>query len=454
MAAAAQHPPQEHRRTGAAAGAAVGPLEWPMPPLDRLYFPLEEPGQQMTIGGTWYFGAPAPTYAATLAAFERWVRDFPVFQCRMTRRLSGRWYWETDPAFQLERHVRLLTTDTAAEAAPGRGAAASAEPASAAAAAADGAGHRLRPAEACDRAVRRAIQHAVATPFDRTYAPWVAYLVHVRQGGPTGAVAAAALVVCVHHAITDGQGAIRMVLQLSTLASTEAGGPRGVRPGLAGDPNHGHDPHSHPQHEPQERRVAVARSWWSHAAVVVGGRRASWARRAWAAVAALAALLALAASTVMHAAGDVVHIAAKYVSIWFSGHGLFVKPGGVAKEYASIHLAALEDVKRIARAHHATVNDVVLATLAGGLRAYLIQVEGVPPGRLGELNCVIPVSLRSPDDWSPGNQITICAVQLPVGLADPLARLRCIHRRLDHLKHSIEVRVRTVDARGRCPQAR
>ncbi len=82
----------------------------------------------------------------------------------------------------------------------------------------------------------------------------------------------------------------------------------------------------------------------------------------------------------------------------------------------------LSAVKRAARAHHGTVNDVVLDLWTGGLRELLKVRGGLVPGL--ELVGSQAVSLRSRSDRSIGNQVGAIMLPLPVCEPDP-------HRRLD-----------------------
>jgi diacylglycerol O-acyltransferase len=81
----------------------------------------------------------------------------------------------------------------------------------------------------------------------------------------------------------------------------------------------------------------------------------------------------------------------------------------------------LEAVKAIKRALGGTVNDVILATVAGGLRA-LLEHRGDPPPE-AELRAMVPVNVRDPSDkLGLGNRISSLFVPLPVGEADPAQR--------------------------------
>jgi diacylglycerol O-acyltransferase / wax synthase len=84
----------------------------------------------------------------------------------------------------------------------------------------------------------------------------------------------------------------------------------------------------------------------------------------------------------------------------------------------------LAEVKAIAKAVGASLNDVVLATTAGALRRYLLDYEALPDK---PLSAAVPVSLRAEGDTSANNQASIVTVNLATDLADPLERLKAIH---------------------------
>lgn len=83
----------------------------------------------------------------------------------------------------------------------------------------------------------------------------------------------------------------------------------------------------------------------------------------------------------------------------------------------------LQVVEDVAHAHAATVNDVLLTVIAGGLRALLYsrgeRIEDV------NLPIYVPVSLRRDRAArAAGNLISQMIVHLPLGIADPARRLR------------------------------
>jgi WS/DGAT/MGAT family acyltransferase len=84
----------------------------------------------------------------------------------------------------------------------------------------------------------------------------------------------------------------------------------------------------------------------------------------------------------------------------------------------------LDTVKRIAKAHDATVNDVLLTITAAGLCG-LLHGRGE---RVGVLPVYVPVTLRQPRQraHARGNMIGQMIIPLPVGTSDPSQRLRQI----------------------------
>jgi diacylglycerol O-acyltransferase / wax synthase len=89
--------------------------------------------------------------------------------------------------------------------------------------------------------------------------------------------------------------------------------------------------------------------------------------------------------------------------------------------------ADLEHARQVAHAHHATVNDVVLCTIAGGARALLADRGELQRSLV--LKVSVAASVRAPASASqPGNLVGILLVPVPVGEEDPIRRLEQIAR--------------------------
>jgi WS/DGAT/MGAT family acyltransferase len=95
----------------------------------------------------------------------------------------------------------------------------------------------------------------------------------------------------------------------------------------------------------------------------------------------------------------------------------------------------LADLKRVKNAFGGTVNDVSLAVVAGALRRWLAERDVALDGV--ELKALVPVSIRTEDEHGElGNKLTAMRGPLPVGVADPIERLRVISAAMDALKAS------------------
>jgi WS/DGAT/MGAT family acyltransferase len=95
----------------------------------------------------------------------------------------------------------------------------------------------------------------------------------------------------------------------------------------------------------------------------------------------------------------------------------------------------LGDFKEIKNALGGTVNDAVLAVVAGALGRWL-RTRGVRTEGL-ELRALVPVSIRGDDErGSLGNRIAAMRGPLPVYVVDPVERLRHVREAMGNLKQS------------------
>ena len=97
--------------------------------------------------------------------------------------------------------------------------------------------------------------------------------------------------------------------------------------------------------------------------------------------------------------------------------------------------ADLADFRVVKDAFGTTVNDVVLAVVAGSVRNWLIKrdvdVEGL------ELRAMVPVSVRGEDEHGQlGNRLATMRAPLPVYEPDPVQRLLIVSAAMDGLKQS------------------
>ena len=97
----------------------------------------------------------------------------------------------------------------------------------------------------------------------------------------------------------------------------------------------------------------------------------------------------------------------------------------------------LSDYRRIRELHGGTVNDVILATITGGLRSWLMaRTESLAGMR--QIRAVVPVSVidRELEATSLGSQIAAHFVDLPIGEASPVVRLHQVSYSFDKHKET------------------
>lgn len=97
----------------------------------------------------------------------------------------------------------------------------------------------------------------------------------------------------------------------------------------------------------------------------------------------------------------------------------------------------LDEIKRIKSEHASTVNDVMLAIVAGGVRSYLLEVGGMSEEEIAEteFRIMAPVSVRTRDDRGTlGNKVAMWLLTLPIGEPDPAKRLVEVREATKELK--------------------
>ncbi|HVC71491.1 MAG TPA: wax ester/triacylglycerol synthase family O-acyltransferase [Acidimicrobiales bacterium] len=239
----------------------------------------------------------------------------------------------------------------------------------------------------------------LSVPIDRAHPLWELWIVEGLTGGRV------ALVEKVHHALADGLASVELA---TVLLDFERDVPPPVSPASSWCPR------------PEPREATVVVSDIAHR----GLRSVHAGRSAWAAIehparsARKATDLAVALRTLA---------TARSVAPRSSING----PVGQSRRVALIR-QPLDQVRRVESRFGVTVNDVLLAAVAGGLRAQLTgrgePVDGVT------LQALIPVGLDSHEDHRLGNKVSAMLVRLPVGMASPLDRLMSVTRGMNRCK--------------------
>ncbi len=97
----------------------------------------------------------------------------------------------------------------------------------------------------------------------------------------------------------------------------------------------------------------------------------------------------------------------------------------------------LAEVRTVGKALGCTINDVLMATVAGALGSHLRERDALYAGVT--IRAAVPVNLRRADEpTSLGNRFGMMFVELPIGLRNPLERLYAVHATMGRLKGSMQ----------------
>jgi len=327
---------------------------------DALAWNMEQdPGLRSTIVAVTWLDA-RPDVDVLTARLERATRLAPRFRQRPVASPAGlatpQW---VDCPFDLSMHLRRI-----------------------------GAPAPHTPATVVEFARREAM-----TGFDPSRPLWSLTLIEGLEGDR------AAMVMKVHHSLTDGIGG--MQLAMLVFETTPEPAPVEMVP--------------LPETAPVPSGVGLAGSALGHIVTrAVGAARTG-----------IGGVAPAARAVARHPLRSALDLVATTTSL-----GRFVAP--VSETLSPImtgrsldrHLDLFEvdqsDLKRAGAAVGGTLNDVFVSAVTGGLRRYH-ELHGAP---VSELRVTMPISLRQEDDPEGGNRITLERFTVPVAEADPGARVR------------------------------
>lgn len=115
-------------------------------------------------------------------------------------------------------------------------------------------------------------------------------------------------------------------------------------------------------------------------------------------------------------------------------HTIFNARVGKRRAYGTSSIP-LGDIKALAKASGATLNDVVLAICAGALRKYLNKRHALPEQ---SLVAAVPVSMREVGDVNQANQVSSIFPRIHTEIADPLERLEAIKASMGRAKAQLK----------------
>jgi diacylglycerol O-acyltransferase / wax synthase len=233
--------------------------------------------------------------------------------------------------------------------------------------------------------------------FDRARPLWEVTVVEGIKGGK------AALVLKLHHSLSDGVGAMRMLAIVADLQREPAD--LGELPPV-------------PSYETPGLLDSVTGALSSTA-----GCAASLAWRG--AGAAIPASIRYARNPVGYISGAVGMARSVYRTAAPNRGTLspLMRERAMTRQLAAMKIP-LDALKKAAKTVDGTVNDAYLAGIAGGLHRYH-ERHGAA---VDSLRALMPINLRARQDANWGNRITLQRLIVPVGEPDPAARMQILHR--------------------------
>ena len=345
----------------------------PLSNVDAAWLRMDDPTNYMVVNGLLVFDEPLSTSRVRKLLGDHLVQ-FDRFRSRVVPPAAGIGppAWELDPEFSVDRHLVEVTLSE-----PGD-----------------------------DGALQAFVSGLISQPLPPDRPLWRFYFVPHFQGG-------SALVTRLHHCIGDGLALVHVLLSMADGAPSVAPAPPG-----------------------EEEADGEGDTW--------GAIGAALARTRDAALSASGRLLREARELLAHPerisrSGKEVasHLGslARLLALSPDPKSAFKGALGVKKRAAWSRPFELADFKAVSRATGSTVNDILVAALAGGFRRYLAS-RGQMAGSF-DVRGVVPVNLRPLSEAHLlGNRFGLVFLELPLGIEDTLERLFEVRKRMRALKQS------------------
>ena len=368
---------------------------------DALWLTMDRPNNLMVIDGVMTLTSTPDWDRVIETISERVIERFRVFRCRAHRDDDG-WFWQPADDFHLADHVRQVQLP---------------EPMG------------MKELEAYVAEMR-------SRPLPRDRPLWEVTLVE-RVTFDDGQVGAA-IVSRFHHAMADGVRLTQVMLSLCDTADphvtasvgrrTEGGGPLEIATKATATVNE-----MLSDTAKVVSRGVEALTQDPRGALESGWRLASdLLRNPGHLVDAFDALGV--DNQVANTTGSVAKLALRGGTV----RTIWTGTPGIRKAVAWSAPCPLDPIKGIGHMYDASVNDVLLTAVAGGMRSYL-AARGVDD--VAEVEWMVPVNLVPIEDNLPddlGNYFALVMAVLPLHPTDPVERLKAVTARMARIKRSAE----------------
>jgi WS/DGAT/MGAT family acyltransferase len=354
----------------------------PMTPVDTAWLRMDTDVNLMMIVGVWLL-TPAIRHGDLCERIRTRLLRFERFRQKAVPGALGA-RWVSDDAFDLARHVVVEKL------------------------------HRRR-GQSARSALQERMGELAATPLDPAHPLWQFHLVERHDGG-------SALVCRIHHCIGDGVALNSVMMSITD---------DGIQP-PAVDAHDADAPEAHVGDWLSEKLLRPLTAATVHAielygeALVKALHAAEHPRRSVreAAEAARSGVQLVDAAAALAFLRDDARTGLK-------GHG------SGRKVVSWCEPLPLDRVKAVGKALGASVNDVLIACVAGAIGHYLREVGEDPDGK--DIRALVPVNLRPLESaWQLGNRFGLVPLLVPVGIDQPVERLAVVRARMSALKSSYQ----------------
>ncbi len=367
-------------------------IQMDLSPNDSLWLNMDSPENLMVIESVLWFDHRLDPDRVKRDLLDRVVNKYPVFRWRpvFTEGVGDKDQWEDDAEFNIDNHVTV---------------------------------HEL-PGAGGREELQDFLESQMKVPIPRNRPIWRA---HILEGNEFGAI-----MIRFHHAIADGTALARVLIEMTSETPDEDGGPIGTL-----DRIHPAEPPAPAEEVPTDRVPRSLRNKAVNAVTQAATLPVAAGLKATNATSKLLHMLdpdedgSLVSKIADQAIGTSEMLEKLLVAtppdVLFFGNTVVDKRA----DWGPAHdLAA---VKRAAKSQGATVNDLMLAAVAGGLRRYL-EKRG---DNIADLVTMIPVNLRPIDKPMPphlGNRFALVALNLALEPETALERLQVTKARMDVIK--------------------